>query len=39
MSSGAIQILQKSLEAARKDLSTTNDAIKKLTGRDPAIKP
>ena len=35
MASGAVQMLQKSLIAAQKDLSTTDDAIKKLIGRDP----
>lgn len=36
MAAGAVQMLQKSLEAAQKDLTSTDDAIKRLTGRDPA---
>ena len=39
MAAGAVQMLQKSLLAAQKDLSTTDDAIKKLIGRDPNAKP
>jgi len=35
MSAGALQMLHKSLEEAQKSLTVTNDAIKKLTGRDP----
>jgi len=32
---GVVQMLRKSLKDAEKDLSTTKDAIKRLTGRDP----
>lgn len=39
MSNGALQTLQKSLQDAHKSLESTNDAIRKLTGRDPAMPP
>jgi len=39
MSNGALQTLQKSLQDAHRSLESTNDAIKKLTGRDPALAP
>ena len=32
---GAVQMLQKSLSDAQKDLRSTNDALRRLTGRDP----
>lgn len=35
MSAGVVQMLHKSLEEAQKSLTSTNDAIRKLTGRDP----
>ena len=31
----ALRVLQKSLEEAQKNLSVTDDAIRKVTGRDP----
>lgn len=31
----ALRVLQKSLEEAQKNLSLTDDTIKKVTGRDP----
>lgn len=39
MSFGAVQMLQKTLAEAQKGLSSTNDAIKKITGRDPDAPP
>lgn len=36
---GAVQMLQKSLADAQKDLSVTNDALRRLTGRDPERPP
>ncbi len=35
----AAQILQTSFLAARKDLDSTNESIKKLTGFEPNVKP
>lgn len=35
MSTGVVQILQKSLREAQEGLSSTNVKIRKLTGRDP----
>ena len=37
MAAAAVQMLQKSLQDARNDLDSTNQAIKRLTGRDPDI--
>lgn len=34
MSTGAVQLLQKSLEDAHKSLEYSSNALKKLTGRD-----
>ena len=31
-----LRVLQKSLEEAQKNLSVTDDTIKKVTGRDPS---
>lgn len=39
MSSGAVQLLQKSLQDAHKSLEFSSNALKKLTGRDPAMPP
>jgi len=38
MAAGAVQMLQKSLLEANKDLTSTNDAIRRLTGRDPDVR-
>ena len=39
MAAGAVQMLQKSLLEAQKSLSSTDDAIKRLIGRDPNTRP
>ena len=39
MAAGVVQMLHKSLKEAQKDLTSTDDAIKKLTGRDPDTRP
>ena len=36
---GAVQILRKSLQDAHKTLEFSNDALKRLTGRYPAVQP
>ena len=36
---GAVQILRKSLQDAHKSLEFSSDALKRLTGRDPAVPP
>ena len=35
MSVGSVQILNKSLQDAKKSLEDTNEALKKISGRDP----
>lgn len=39
MAAGAVQMLQKSLQEAQKNLSSTDEAIKRLIGRDPNTRP